>query len=252
VNKRDMIQALQEKRAEQRAALDTILETATTEERTALTDDEKTKFDSGEGEIRAIDVRIGELDEQIRADEAAAEVAKRYSAPEPETRRAAAATSVTEPQVYRSGTGGQSYFRDLYQARKGDSAAVDRLRRNDRMVAEQRAISTTAGAGGEFVPPLWLEEQFVALARAGRVTADLCVHGEVPPGTNSINIPKVLTGTAAAVQSTQNSAVQNTDMTTTSISSPVITIAGGQTMSACPCSRTPTSRRTSARERTRT
>jgi HK97 family phage major capsid protein len=231
VNKRDMIKALQEKRAEQRTALDAILETATTEERAALTDDEKTKFDSGEGEIRAIDVRIGELDEQIRADEAAAEVAKRYAAPAPETRRAAAGTSVTEPQVYRSGTGGQSYFRDLYQARKGDSAAVDRLRRNDRMVAEQRAISTTAGAGGEFVPPLWLEEQFVALARAGRVTADLCVHGEVPPGTNSINIPKVLTGTAAAVQSTQNSAVQNTDMTTTSISSPVITIAGGQTMS---------------------
>ncbi|MFJ2399853.1 phage major capsid protein [Streptomyces xanthochromogenes] len=232
MNKRDMIKALQEKRAEQRAALDTILETVATEERTALTDDEKTTFDAGESEIRAIDARIGELDEQIRADEAAAEVAKRYSAPEPETRRAAAGTSVTEPQVYRSGTGGQSYFRDLYQARRtGDSAAIERLRRNDRMVAEARAISTTAGAGGEFVPPLWLEDQFVALARAGRVTADLCVQGDVPPGTNSINIPKVLTGTAAAVQATQNSAVQNTDMTTTSVSSPVITIAGGQTMS---------------------
>jgi HK97 family phage major capsid protein len=232
VNKREMIKALQEKRAELRTALDAILETADTEKRTALTDDEKTRFDGGESEIRAIDERIGELDEQIRADEAAAEVAKRYAAPEPEARRSPAGLTVTEPQVYRSGTGGQSYFRDLYQARrKGDGDAIDRLRRNDRMVAETRAISTTAGAGGEFVPPLWLEDQFVALARAGRVTADLCVQGEVPPGTNSINIPKVLTGTAAAVQATQNSAVQNTDMTTTSISSPVITIAGGQTMS---------------------
>lgn len=83
----------------------------------------------------------------------------------------------------------------------------------------------------EFVPPLWLEEQFVALARPGRVAADLCVQGDVPPGTNSINIPKVLTGTAVAVQATQNTNVSNVDMTTGSISSPVITIAGGQTIS---------------------
>jgi hypothetical protein len=89
VNKREMIKALQEKRAELRTALDAILETADTEKRTALTDDEKTRFDGGESEIRAIDERIGELDEQIRADEAAAEVAKRYAAPEPEKPAAA-------------------------------------------------------------------------------------------------------------------------------------------------------------------
>lgn len=83
----------------------------------------------------------------------------------------------------------------------------------------------------EFVPPLWLEEQFVALARAGRVTADRAVPGAVPPGTDSINIPKVLTGTAVAVQATQNTAIQQTDATTGSIASPVITLAGGQTIS---------------------
>jgi HK97 family phage major capsid protein len=232
VNKRDMIKALQEKRAELRKKLDGILETVQKEERTALNDDERTQFDTGESEIRAIDARIGELDEQIVADEAAAKVAERYADPTPEQRRSPADLSVTEPQVYRTGAGGQSYFKDLYAAkRKGDSAALERLRRNDKMVAEKRAISTTAGAGGEFVPPLWLEDQFVALARPGRVFADLCVQGDVPAGTNSINIPKVVTGTAAAVQATQNSAVQNTDMTTTSISSSVITVAGGQTLS---------------------
>lgn len=234
MNKREMIQALQEKRAEQRKKLDTVLETVEAEERAALTDEERSTFDAGETEIRAIDGRIAELDEQIRSDEAAAKVAERYAAPAPEVeqRRLAAGTTVTEPEVYRSGPGGRSYFRDLYLAnRRGDRDASDRLRRNDKMVAEKRAISTTAGAGGEFVPPLWLEDQFAALARPGRVTADLCVHGDVPPGTNSINIPKVLTGTATAVQATQNSGVQNTDMTTGSISSPVVTIAGGQTVS---------------------
>jgi HK97 family phage major capsid protein len=232
MDKRSMISNLQEKRAELRTKLDGILETAHKEERQKLTDDERTSFDTGETEIRGIDARITELDEQIRADEAAAEVAKRYAPKETEQRRSPADLSVTEPQVYRSGPGGTSYFRDLYLAnRRGDREAVDRLRRNDKMVAETRAISTSAGAGGEFVPPLWLEDQFVALARPGRVTADLCVQGAVPPGTNSINIPKVLTGTAVAVQAGQNTNVSNVDMTTGSISSPVITIAGGQTIS---------------------
>ncbi|MCZ1006336.1 phage major capsid protein [Streptomyces lydicus] len=233
MNKRDMIKALQEKRAEQRKKLDAVLETVQAEERSALTDEERGTFDDGEAEIRAIDARIAELDGQIRADEAAAEVAERYAPkPEDERRRAAPGTSVTEQEVYRSGPGGQSYFRDLYLAnRRGDREATERLRRNDKMVAEKRAISTTAGAGGEFVPPLWLEDEFVSLARPGRVTADLCVHGTVPAGTNSISIPKVLTGTAEAIQSSQNSAVQQTDMTTGSISSPVVTIAGGQTIS---------------------
>lgn len=234
MNKRDMIKALQEKRAELRKNLDGILETVQTEKRTALTEEERGRFDAGEAEIREIDARVAELDEQIRTDEAAAEVARRYAA-EPEDgeqRRSPADLQVTEPQVYRSGPSGRSYFRDLYLAnRRGDRDAVERLRRNDKMVAEQRAISTAAGAGGEFVPPLWLEEQFVKLARPGRVAADLCVQGDVPPGTNSIDIPKILTGTAVAVQGTQNTAVQNTDMTTGSISSPVITIAGGQTVS---------------------
>jgi len=235
VNKRDMIKALQEKRADKRKALDAILEKATTENRTKLTDEERSAFDAGEQDIRDIDARCAELDEQIRTDEAAAEMATRYAQPAPEgseQRRAAPGTEVNEPPEYRSGPGGRSYFRDLYLAkRQGDRDAMERLRRNDKMVAEKRAISTTAGAGGEFVPPLWLEEQFVALARPGRVTADRAVHGEVPPGTDSINIPKVLTGTAVAVQATQNSGVQQTDATTGSVASPVITIAGGQTIS---------------------
>lgn len=232
MNKRDMIKALQEKRAELRASIDKILETATTEKRTKLTDEEKSTFDSGETEIREIDARVAELDEQIRTDEAAAAMATRYAEPQADQRRSPADLSVVEQPVYRSGPGGQSYFRDLYLAkRQGDTGALERLRRNDLMVAEKRGLTTVAGAGGELVPPLWLEEEWVALARPGRVTADRAVHGDVPPGTDSINIPKVLTGTATAVQATQNTGVQQTDATTGSIASPVITIAGGQTIS---------------------
>src|SRR5204862_5933717 len=49
-----------------------------------------------------------------------------------------------------------------------------------------------------------------------------------PGGTDSINIPKVATGTATAVQTADNGAVAETDMTDTFINAPVRTIAGQQ------------------------
>lgn len=94
--------------------------------------------------------------------------------------------------------------------------------------AERRDISRTDGAGGEFVPPLWMVDDFVALARAGRTTADLVRQAPLPSGTDSINIPKIATGTAVAVQASDNAAVQETDLTTSSVNAPVQTIAGQQ------------------------
>jgi HK97 family phage major capsid protein len=46
-----------------------------------------------------------------------------------------------------------------------------------------------------------------------------------------INLPRVATGTATAPQTTQNTAIQQTDLTTSSIASGITTIAGGQTVS---------------------
>jgi HK97 family phage major capsid protein len=71
----------------------------------------------------------------------------------------------------------------------------------------------------------------VKLARPGRITSNLIQNQPLPAGTDSINIPKVATGAAVAVQATQNTGVQVTDLTTTSVSSPVTTIAGGQIVS---------------------
>lgn len=93
---------------------------------------------------------------------------------------------------------------------------------------EQRDLTRVDGAGGEFVPPLWLMEEYIGLARAGRVTADLCNMMPLPPGTDTINIPRVATGTAVAIQTADNAAVQETDMTTNSVTASVRTIAGQQ------------------------
>jgi HK97 family phage major capsid protein len=84
------------------------------------------------------------------------------------------------------------------------------------------------GAGGYFVPPLWLMSQYIELARAGRAYANLCNGEALPPGTDSINIPRVATGTATGVQTADNGAVTETDLTDDFVNAPVRTIAGQQ------------------------
>lgn len=204
----------------------TDLSALTVTESRALTDAENATFATAEADVKALSERLAELDALERADAAAADMAKRY-APRP-------GEGVTkEPAVYRSGAGGKSFFRDLWLVRKqGDRDAFGRLERNNKVAeTENRALTTTDGAGGDFVPPKWLVDEYVKLARPGRVSADRVPTSELPAGTDSINVPKVTTGTATAVQATQNTAVQQTDLATAAVSSPVITIAGGQTLS---------------------
>lgn len=157
-----------------------------------------------------------------------------------ETRRseavAGASPAVTievksEPLTYRRG-GDHSYFRDMAKSmREGgsDTHSQDRLRRHaTEMAVEQRTNMTrTDGQGGEFVPPIWLMNEYVPLARAGRIIAELCNKRDLPPGTDSINLPKISTGSTVAEQADLGS-VSNTDITTTSVSGAVTTEAGQQ------------------------
>jgi HK97 family phage major capsid protein len=86
----------------------------------------------------------------------------------------------------------------------------------------------TDGQGGNFVPPLWLIDEFIDLPRFGRTTANLCKQMALPTGTDSINLPKIATGTATGVQTADAGGVQSTDLTDTSVSAPVRTVAGQQ------------------------
>lgn len=74
-------------------------------------------------------------------------------------------------------------------------------------------------------------DRWVALARPGRVTADLFHHEKLPAGVSSINLPRVNTGTAVTPQTTQNTLVANVDMTTAILSSGIATLAGAQVVS---------------------
>ena len=135
---------------------------------------------------------------------------------------------VSNEAVYRKDRPERSYFRDLYLSKvSGDSAATERLAQHSLHVAtESRDNNTTDTTGGEFVPPLWLIDEYVAKSRAGRVTADLCNKFALPAGTDSINVPAITTGTSVAAQATQNTAVSETDLVTASVTAPVRTYGG--------------------------
>ena len=193
---RQRLAKLLEERAAAKAELDAVLVAPEAEKRD-LTKDEAGLFDAKRAEITAKDAeidqvraRVAELEESAKRQ---AEVDKLHVEFGRTGEHRSPARVGAEPETYRKG-GPNSYFRDLTFAQLMRSPdAIERLARNDR---EQRALTTTDGAIGEFVPPLWLVNEYVALARAGRVVADQLRQQALPPGTDSINLPKLSSGTA--------------------------------------------------------
>jgi HK97 family phage major capsid protein len=188
--------------------------------------------DAADGEVTRRQEALTALEAEQARENEIADLMNRTQPGAPVPTGGARVTS--EPEVYRK-SGSTSYFRDLYRAQHMNNRdSVERLARNDRAMAdntEYRALTTTDGAGGDFVPPLWMVQDFVELARAGRVVADQVRQQQLPTGTDSISLPRLATGTAVAEQTTQNTAVQNTDATTGSITAAVTTIAGQQVIS---------------------
>lgn len=216
-----LITALRESRDASQKALDALLEAPAAEKRN-LTEDESAKFNEIREELAKFDERITEL---VELDKRKAEAAEA---------RKAVGLQVNEPNpVYRRDDARTSFFRDLASMSNPAGHGFEEARGRLAAAQESRAgdMTTVAGAGGEFAPPLWLVEDFAALARAGRVTADLCNNMTLPSGVSSINLPKVSSGTTVAVQQTQNTAVSDTAMTTTSVSSGITTLAGKQIVS---------------------
>ena len=176
------ISVLAEKRTAVQAEIDALSTSLETEAR-AFTADEQSKFDGLISDARSIDAEIKSLEEAEESRAAAASVATKHGL--------TGSITVKDPEVYRAG-GQASYFRDLALATvRTDRDAIDRLSRNDKMVAESRAINTTDGSGGDFVPPVYLTQSWIALARAGRVVANEITSQPLPAGTDSINLPKV-------------------------------------------------------------
>lgn len=213
----DMLNKLREARAEAVAAAEELLAAEPTPE----------VLDAAEArtaEIKDLDSKIEAVEELAQRTAAVAE-SRAASGVEVFTPRV---TVGAEPATYRSG-GDHSYFRDLFRAQTyGDRESMERLQRNN---AEVRALNTTDTSGGDFVPPVYLIDQYAAFARAQRVVASEVNNLPLPPGTDSISLPRVTGGTAVAEVTSQNTTIQNTDAVTDTVTAAVTTLAGGQTLS---------------------
>lgn len=228
-----MLKALREQRAALKAALEALHAGAVDDkgEARSFTEAENTEFDAGLEQLKSLDTRISELEEvEVREASAAKHRLETGTIP-------AGAGVTNEPNpVYRQNDHTTSFFRDLAAVQMntsigGSSVADARTRLAAAQETRAGDMTTVAAAGGTFAPPLWQVSDFVALARAGRVTANLCQNEVLPSGVSSINLPKVASGVTVAVQATQNSALSDTAMTTTSVSTGITTVGGKQIVS---------------------
>jgi HK97 family phage major capsid protein len=228
----DLIKQLLERRKALKTELENLNTTPEGELRTDLSEDDDKLFKAKAAEIRSIDERV----EELRDAESREAAAAKHTVETGTTETRVAVVSEPNP-VYRKGDpASPSFFRDLaaFQLNTNiGTVTLSEARGRLSAAQETRAgdMTSVAGAGGEFAPPLWQVEDFIALARGGRVTADLCQTETLPAGVSSINLPKVATGVTAAVQATQNSALSDTAMTTTSVSSGITTVGGKQIVS---------------------
>jgi len=220
---------------------DAIVDVARAAGRDVLSDDEDrefrefvTKIKGLDAEIKAKDVLIADLDEEnqrkteLRAGAAIADRAK------------GKLESINESATYVKG-GQNSFFKDLADvALNRDLAghASERLRRHEQDVRTlpeytevRTGLNTTLDDGGSFVPPAYLLDQYIAFARPGRPFADLVVNEAVPAGTMQVNVPKITSGTAVGWQTSQNTALGETDLVDSYVTGNVCTIGGNQTLS---------------------
>lgn len=207
-----------------------ITDAVAAEKRADLTADEDAEFRAKTAAIKAGDEKIADFDSQTKDLEAESERAGRRNAEVRAVAKATASVTVTnEARTYEKGNG-KSYVQDLLARAYGvaNDDQEDRLRQHG---TEVRALNRTDGTGGYLVPPVWLMDRFIELARAGRAYANLVPSEPLPPGTDSINIPKISTGTSTAVQTADNATIQETDLADTSVSCGVKTIAGAQALS---------------------
>lgn len=182
-------------------------------------------------DIEALDERVTEVGEEVRRSGQINAGLKKIRSTE------RSVLSVKEQATYVKGDPRRSYMQDLIRMSMNldtTGEARDRLMRHSQDVqnlpeyTEYRDLSRVEGSGGYAVPPAWLMEQYVELARPGRAFANLVQRQPLPGGTDSINIPKLLTGTAVDVQNGDNTPVTDVDLTDTFINAPVRTVAGAQ------------------------
>lgn len=246
-------------RAAKEGEADALVASVESEGRSALNDTEAAALAEIRTAIQAIDAKRAELMTREAEEVAAAEARKNAEAMSAQlqttpvtTTRGAQPTTTTavggavvraEARTYSplaERRDGVSFLRDVMNAQtRGDFRAAERLNRHmdeerveraDALASiERRDVGTGAFAG--LTVPQYLTELVAPVVRAQRPFADICNRLPLPASGMTVNISRITTGSANAIQATENAAVQETDMDDTLLTVNVRTIAGQQDVS---------------------
>ena len=252
-------QALKE-RARAISSAKFIMERAKAEGRVALTDDEKADVDECLRKRTQADTILAQVRakqeslQQIKAAEEAVDksMEERAAAASTDTPAAGSSSAAvaarpsydrvarigTEERTYHRGNDrkGGGFIRDvlmnhLFRDLEAERRLTQHMREEqvERGIQMQRAVGTGAFAG--LTVPQYLTELYAPATAALRPFADICNKHDLPDNGMTVNISRITTASGVALQATENTAVQNTDMDDTLLTENVQTAAGQQTIS---------------------
>lgn len=182
-------------------------------------------------QVEALDSEIVELKREMDDDEKLSNLQARS---EPAAKLPAydeVARVGNEPRTYSRETAreGRSFFSDAWGFERGNMDARNRVERHLTEVKVNKEISERAvnsGTFGGLVVPQYLVDQAALTLRNGRPLANVVSRHQLPDQGMNLVIPRGTTGSSAAVQATENTAVSNTDEAWTDLTVPVRTISG--------------------------
>lgn len=222
---------LLEQRNQHATELDTLRGAETIDE-ARIAEVRKAKDDL-DAELDVLQREIADREAEQARDDAAQRLAKRIL---PTADRAVEVTR--NERTYRKDTDkrGLIFASDVIASFRGDFKAGERLARHmdeeraERGIEEFDARAVGTGAFTGIVVPQYLVDEFAGLPRADRPLADAMRHHDLPAVGMSVNIGKLTTGTSAGEQTSENSAVSETDADDTLLTYNVLTAAGSQTV----------------------
>ena len=196
-----------------------------------------------DAELEAQAARVTELEDEKRRDAAADRLSREVHPVNTGTDTARGYENQTrigtEERTYRPDTDkrGTLFASDVVASLLGDFDARERISRHTQEERVERgsdqfdvrAVGTGAFTG--IVVPQYLVDQFAGKPRADRPLADAMRNHDLPATGMTVNLGKLTTGTTAAEQTSENSAVSETNADDTLLTANVLTSAGSQTVS---------------------
>jgi len=240
------LEAAKRRRAKAKLEIQSILDKALQEGRAALNVDEDTRVsellterNAAGADVDTITTRMENI-LKIKAEEA--DTAKRMQATEPtgapRPKYDAVARVGREERTYNpeSDRKGARFMRDVInQYVFNDHTANERLTRHMREEEVERSqyLTRAVGTGGfaGLVVPQYLTDMYAPAVAALRPFADICNHHDLPQQGMTVNISRITTPTGVALQASENSAVQETNIDDTLLTENIQTAAGQQTIS---------------------